>query len=81
MKLVTGILAKEHSGFDEFVFIAETGKIAFYTEPLCLVIEVSFNGGMGIYFYRNLKDGGEQFRIVNVHVSMGFLSGRIKAGI
>ena len=39
-------------------------------------------------FYRNLKDGGEQFRIVNVHVEMeivlrlyGFLSGRIKAGI
>ena len=25
---------------------------------------------MGIYFYRNLKDGGEQFRIVNVHVKM-----------
>ena len=70
MELVTGILAKEHSGFDEFVFIAETGKIAFYTESLCLVIEVSFNGGMGIYFYRNLKDGGEQFRIVNVHVEM-----------
>ena len=70
MELVTGILAKEHSGFDEFVFIAETGKIAFYTESLCLVIEVSFNGGMGIYFYRNQKDGGEQFRIVNVHVEM-----------
>ena len=34
MELVTGILAKEHSGFDEFVFIAETGKIAFYTESL-----------------------------------------------
>ena len=47
MELVTGVLAKEHSGFDEFVFIAETGKIAFYTESLCLVIEVSFNGGMG----------------------------------
>lgn len=41
MELVTGILAKGHSGFDEFVFIAETGKIAFYTESLCLVIEVS----------------------------------------
>ena len=70
MELVTGILAKEHSGFDEFVSITETGKIAFYAEPLCLVIEVSLNGGMGIYFYRNLKDGGEQFRIVNVHVKM-----------
>ena len=49
MELVTGILAKEHSGFDEFVSITETGKIAFYAEPLCLVIEVSLNGGMGIY--------------------------------
>ena len=27
----------------------ETGKIAFYTESLCLVIEVSFNGGMPHY--------------------------------
>ena len=49
MELVTGILAKAHSGFDEFVFIAETGKIA----------SVSYTHLQRAFAYLQLLDSGK----------------------
>ena len=68
MKMVARIFAQYQPGLYELVVITQMGKITFYTHAPGFVIEIAFDGGMGIDGQRDIKYFGQQFGIVNVKV-------------
>ena len=48
LEMVARIFAQHQSGLYEFVVIAQVGEIAFHTHTPSLVVEIAFDGGMGI---------------------------------